>query len=299
MRQTLPVYHRLDGRMIGTLEVDLAPSAFLPPGRLPPITAGMVVAIEDMDGRIAVPTPFDASLLASEGFTWVGDEWRVVRHTLERPSLTVVVAATLGPFVEVFEETARRGTAVLVVMALLALLATAALTTRMTRSLRSLSEAASAVSSGDLSRSVPEAGTDEVGAVARAFNTMTENLRRTLRQLAGRESLAAVGEFAAGLAHEVRNPLTAVQIDLQYVESELPSDSPLREPQAKALAEIRRLDATVRDALRVARSGQVRLQAHRPTRTHLRRHGRSRTDLPETRRDARGRPGERPHLSGR
>jgi len=261
VRQTLPVYHRLDGRLIGTLEVDLAPSAFLPPGRLPPVTAGMVVAIEDRDGRIAVPTPFDASLLASEGFTWMGDEWRVVRHTLERPSVTVLVAATLGPFVEVFEETARRGTAVLVVMALLALLATAALTTRMTRSLRSLSEAARAVSSGDLSRSVPEAGTDEVGAVARAFNTMTENLRRTLRQLAGRESLAAVGEFAAGLAHEVRNPLTAVQIDLQYVESELPSGSPLREPQAKALAEIRRLDATVRDALRVARSGRVRVRA--------------------------------------
>jgi signal transduction histidine kinase len=190
----------------------------------------------------------------------MGDEWRVVRHTLDRPSVTVVVAATLGPFVEVFEETARRGTAVLLVMALFALLATAALTTRMTRSLRRLSEAAGAVSLGDLSRSVPEAGAEEVSAVARAFNTMTENLRRTLRQLAGRESLAAVGEFAAGLAHEVRNPLTAVQIDLQYVESELPSGSPLREPQAKALAEIRRLDATVRDALRVARSGQVRLR---------------------------------------
>jgi len=259
--QTLPVHHRLDGRLIGTLELGLASSAFLPPGRLPPVTAGMVVAIEDRDGQIAVPTPFDATLLASEGFTWMGDEWRVVRHTLERPSVTVLVAATLGPFVEVFEETARRGTAVLVVMALLALLATAALTTRMTRSLRSLSEAARAVSSGDLSRSVPEAGTDEVGTVARAFNTMTENLRRTLRQLAGRESLAAVGEFAAGLAHEVRNPLTAVQIDLQYVESELPSGSPLREPQAKALAEIRRLDATVSDALRVARSGQVRVRA--------------------------------------
>ena len=260
VRQTLPVYHRLDARRIGTLEVDLAPSAFLPPGQLPPVTAGMIVAIEDMDARIAAPTPFDASLLASERFTWMGDEWRVVRHTLDRPSLTVLVAATLGPFVEVFEETARRGTAVLVVMALLALLATAALTTRMTKSLRRLSQAAGAVSSGDLSQSVPETGTDEVSRVARAFNTMTENLRRTLRQLAGRESLAAVGEFAAGLAHEVRNPLTAVQIDLQYVECELPSGSPLREPQAKALAEIRRLDATVRDALRVARSGQVRLR---------------------------------------
>jgi signal transduction histidine kinase len=261
VHQTLPVYHRQDGRRIGTLEVDLASSALLPPGRLPPVTAGMVVAIAEMDGRILVPTPFDASLLASEGFTWMGDQWKVVRHTLERPSLAVVVAATLGPFVEAFEGTARRGTTVLVVMALLALVATTALTTRMTRSLRHLLEAARAVSSGDLSQSVPEAGTDEVSTVARAFNTMTESLDRTLRRLAGRESLAAVGEFAAGLAHEVRNPLTAIQVDLQYVENELPPDSSLREPQSKALAEIRRLNATVGDALRVARSGQVRVRA--------------------------------------
>jgi len=261
VRQTLPVYHRQDGRRIGTLEVDLAWSAFLPPGRLPPVTAGMVVAIADRDGQILVPTPFDASLLGSEGFTWMEDHWRVVRHTLERPSLTVVVAATLGPFVDVFEDTARLGTTVLVVMALLALVATAAFTTRMTRSLRHLSDAARAVSSGDLTRSVPEAGTDEVSTVARAFNTMTESLDRTLRRLAGQESLAAVGEFAAGLAHEVRNPLTAIQVDLQYVERELPPDSPLREPQSKALAEIRRLNATVGDALRVARSGQVRVRA--------------------------------------
>jgi two-component system sensor histidine kinase HydH len=147
------------------------------------------------------------------------------------------------------------------VRALLARVATTALTTRMTRSLRHLLEAARAVSSGDLSQSVPEAGTDEVSTVARAFNTMTESLDRTLRRLAGRESLAAVGEFAAGLAHEVRNPLTAIQVDLQYVENELPPDSSLREPQSKALAEIRRLNATVGDALRVARSGQVRVRA--------------------------------------
>jgi signal transduction histidine kinase len=258
VEQALPIYGRRDGRGIGTLVVDLASSSLLPPGRLPPVTAGMAVAMTDPDGQVLVPTPFDASLLASERFTWMEDEWRVVRHTLERPSLTIVVAATLGPFAEAFGETARRGTTVLVVIAFLALLATAALTTRMTRSLHHLSEAAAAVSSGDLSRSVPEAGTDELGTVARAFNAMTESLRRTLRQLAGQESLAAVGEFAAGLAHEVRNPLTAVQIDLQYVESELPPDSPLREPQSKALAEIRRLNATVGDALRVARSGQIR-----------------------------------------
>ena len=85
------------------------------------------------------------------------------------------------------------------------------------------------------------------------------SLRRTLSELADRERLAAVGEFAASLAHEVRNPLTAIRIDLQRVEERLPSDSPLREPQSRALKEISRLDATVSEALDVARTGRWRI----------------------------------------
>ena len=72
-----------------------------------------------------------------------------------------------------------------------------------------------------------------------------------------REALAEVGRFAALLAHEVRNPLTAIRIDLQRVEEKLPADSPLRVQLARALREVERLDQTLRGALRIARSGTV------------------------------------------
>jgi signal transduction histidine kinase len=88
---------------------------------------------------------------------------------------------------------------------------------------------------------------------------MTESLRTTLRQLADRESLAAVNEFAAALAHEVRNPLTSLQLDLQGVEEELPEDFPLRGVQAQAIEDLRRLDRIVGGALETARSGQIEL----------------------------------------
>jgi signal transduction histidine kinase len=149
------------------------------------------------------------------------------------------------------------------------------------------------VSLGDLDRKLPEPRRDEVGQVTRAFNRMTDNLRRTVDALSAKESMAAVGEFAAGLAHEIRNPLTSIQVDLQYVEERLPADSPLREPQAKALAELGRLDATVSDALRVARSGQVRMAnidlrdvldaaAHAVSPSFEARQGRLEKTLPET-----------------
>lgn len=76
-------------------------------------------------------------------------------------------------------------------------------------------------------------------------------------QWSQREALAEVGRFAALLAHEIRNPLTAIRIDLQRVEERLPADSPLRVQLARALREVERLDQTVSGALRIARSGTV------------------------------------------
>lgn len=260
IRQTMPIYRALSTQQIGWLEVALAPDGLLPPSQLPAEAAGLVIAVLAEDGAAVTPTPFDAALLAQEAFEWGGEDWAVVRHAMQAPQMTIVIAGTVGPFVGSFEEQARRGTIVLLLVGLVALLATVGLTSRLTRSLAELADAAAAVADGDLNRTVPETSSDEVGRVAVAFNTMTRKLRRTLERLAGQESLASVGEFAAGLAHEVRNPLTAVQIDLQYVQSQLPKDSPLKEPQSKALAEIRRLDDTVRDALRVARSGRIQLR---------------------------------------
>jgi two-component system, NtrC family, sensor histidine kinase HydH len=89
---------------------------------------------------------------------------------------------------------------------------------------------------------------------------MTASLRRNLQQLAERESLLAVNEFAASLAHEVRNPLSSVQLDLQQVEERLPPTSEIRDLQAQAIADLRRLDRTVAAALETARSGRVELR---------------------------------------
>ncbi len=129
------------------------------------------------------------------------------------------------------------------------------ITGRLTRSLRDLSQAAEAVSRGELGHRIDVAGEDEVGRVAEAFNSMTHSLERTLDRLATRESLAAVGQFAASLAHEIRNPLTAIRLDLQRVQEALPPGFDLYEDHVHALAEIQRLNETVDSALASARQG--------------------------------------------
>lgn len=95
---------------------------------------------------------------------------------------------------------------------------------RVTRPLRDLRDSAEAVGRGDFSHRIEIQSHDELGELAGVFNHMTENLqkstaqlektveilRATQAQLVHSEKLSAVGEFVAGVAHELNNPLTSL-----------------------------------------------------------------------------------------
>ena len=253
---SLPVTERVSGATLGSIETQLSVSTLVPVSAGGTGGIGAVLGIADRaSGAWLAPLPFDPVLLTSDEFEWGGDRWLVARRTLEEPRLTLAAAAPLSGFTAPFEGTARRGAIALVFTTLATLAVAALLTRRLTHSLEHLAVAADAVSRGDLERRAVVPDDDEVGRVARAFNGMTDSLRRTLGELSRRERLAAVGEFAASLAHEVRNPLTSLRMDLQRVEEQVPPDSALRAPLERSLRVVTRLNETVSGALRVARSG--------------------------------------------
>lgn len=93
-----------------------------------------------------------------------------------------------------------------------------------TQPLRDLRDSAEAVGRGDFSRRVEVTSSDECGELAMVFNQMTlnlknsreqlektvETLKTTQAQLVQSEKLSGIGEFVAGVAHELNNPLTTV-----------------------------------------------------------------------------------------
>lgn len=246
------------GSRTGTLRLTIPAATLFGELRRRPSTVGSVIGVFDDRDQALLPAPFDPRLLTRPRFRWGGDEWLTARRQLLDPPLTLVAGAPLTPYTEPVRAAVLRSTWVLLLVAACGLGLAMLLTARMTRSLESLVTAAEAVAAGDLERSVPERGRDEVSRLARAFNHMTGSLRDTLLRLTEQRSLALVGEFAADLAHEVRNPLTGIRVNLQLVEEQLPADSPALELQRAALEDIQRLDSTVTSALHAARSGRVR-----------------------------------------
>jgi signal transduction histidine kinase len=73
------------------------------------------------------------------------------------------------------------------------------------------------VAGGNLAYRVNVKRDDELGMLARSFNNMTDKLAQARLQLFQSDKLASLGRLAAGVAHEINNPLTAVLTYSSYL----------------------------------------------------------------------------------
>ena len=85
-----------------------------------------------------------------------------------------------------------------------------------------------------------------------AFQNVTE-LRRLEREARLRQRLAAVGEMAAGIAHEIRNPLASMAGSIQLLRHELPLSDEQAQLMDIVLRESERLNHTIKSFLAYAR----------------------------------------------
>ncbi|MBN1570472.1 MAG: cache domain-containing protein [Acidobacteria bacterium] len=156
---------------------------------------------------------------------------------------------------------------------------------KISKPIRAMADAARKIADGDYSQKVEISSDDETGFLANNFNNMvselvrahqelrewgetlerkveqrTTELKRMQAHLIQSEKLAGVGKLAAGVAHEINNPLTCVLTNTSLILSDLPPDDPRREDLQNVVDETLRCRKIVKGLLDFARQTKPQKQ---------------------------------------
>lgn len=180
--------------------------------------ASKVIAHEDFSGLTPVQSALSGKAARGAEQYEQGGEQRLASYARVGNGLAAVVAEV--PVAEVFGATRELSTRSLlfaVGIVALALVLAIFLSRALTAPLRRLSDTMVVISKGEYGVTVPIEGAPEIRSVGTALNEMSrelirrsDDLQRAHNNLVQSEKLSAVGELAASVAHEVKNPMVGI-----------------------------------------------------------------------------------------
>ncbi|NJD90921.1 MAG: HAMP domain-containing protein [Geobacter sp.] len=170
--------------------------------------------------------------------------------------------------------------------ALIGFAVSSVVSTRLARPVRELAAMAKRVAEGERGIATRVASQDEIGELAQEFNFMSTALARqdeeiqelnrglerkvlerteelaeknrilpdTQQELERVEKLAAIGELAAGVAHEINNPMAIIRGNTELIQETLPKDAPVQEELEIITRQLSRVELIVANLLRFART---------------------------------------------
>ena len=113
------------------------------------------------------------------------------------------------------------------------------------------------VEKGDFAVRIAYKRKDEIGRLIESFNSMVDRLdvaqkeleQLHFQQLERADRLASIGEMAAGIAHEIKNPLAGISAAVTIIKDDMPADDPRGAILGEVIGQVKRLDKTVNDLL--------------------------------------------------
>ncbi len=229
--------------------------------------------VRNADGTRAVGTRisqdvFDVVLRQGEdyvGRAYVVNDWFITRYTPLRDYQGLVVGSL---YVGARESTFRR----LVVsfnqevalIALVSLVFAAVIAVPIariiTRPITELVDANRRLAQGDMTVRVETHGNGELAMLGRSFNALAETLHKTQQELLQKEKLASMGQLAAGVAHEINNPLGTILLFAEAMSKETPPEHAHQQDLQMIIKETTRCKSIVADLLNFARQQEVLAQ---------------------------------------
>jgi two-component system NtrC family sensor kinase len=229
--------------------------------------------VRNEDGTRAIGTRiskevYDVVLVAGRdyvGRAYVVNDWFISRYEpLYDHQGSVVgslyVGAREATFLALVHDFNRRVGVVALISILVAGVIAVPIANVITRPISELVRANRRLAAGDMSVRVQAHGNGELASLALSFNYMVETLRNTQQELLHKEKLASMGQLAAGVAHEINNPLGTILLFSEAMYRELPENDPHRDDLKMIINETNRCKAIVADLLNFARQQEVLAQ---------------------------------------
>ena len=116
------------------------------------------------------------------------------------------------------------------------------------------------LSEGDMSVRVKVSGKGELAELGHSFNSMVETLDRIQKELVHKEKLASMGQLAAGVAHEINNPLGTIMLYSETLYREAGDDEAKREDLKMIIDATHRCKRIVAGLLNFAREQEMLTQ---------------------------------------
>ncbi len=254
--------------------------------------------VRNADGARAITTRVSAEVadaVLKQGNTWrsrafVVNDWYISAYSPIRNLLGNTIGMLyVGILERPYQDILWRNLYVFLGITLLAIalisIVAMSVANQISRPIRAMADAARKIAEGDYSQTVAVSSDDEIGFLANNFNNMVsqlvrahqelrdwgETLERKVEQrtaelkamqahLIQSEKLAGVGKLAAGVAHEINNPLTCVLTNSSLMLADLPSEDPRREDLQTIVDETLRCRKIVKGLLDFARQTKPQRQ---------------------------------------
>ena len=230
--------------------------------------------VKNEDGSRAIGTRVAEDVygqVVQEGVPWIGrayvvNNWYITAYEPIRDLNNAIIGILyVGILEQKYVDSQQRTVVIYLVITFVGMLVSLGLayviSSRITESIRRLAAASQAVTHGNLDAKAVVTTNDELKELADTFNSMASALKKrdeqlkefTRSKIRESERLAIVGQLAAGVAHELNNPLQGIVTYSHMLLERLPADSPARDSIQKIVTQADRCTQIIRGLLDFSR----------------------------------------------